>query len=100
MATYSVSTAKHATLVAETADTVTLTGNASFVTVFAVAGETAAPIYFTVGDNPTTATVEGNNTFVAYPGDNWTVKFDGTNTKVSLISEGATEYSVVAHQGF
>lgn len=100
MANYTVSTTKHATLVATVADLVTLTGNASFVTVFAQSGGGAEPVYFTVGDNPTTATVAGNDTFVAYPGQNWTVKFDGTNTKVSLISNAATPYSVIAHQGF
>lgn len=96
MANYTVNISKHATLVAETADLVTLTGNASTITVFAHGGESSGNIYFTVGDNPETAVAEANNTFVAFVGDSYTVKFDGTNAKVSLVSDSATPYSVIA----
>lgn len=99
MASYSVNTAKHATLAANTADTVTLTGSAGWVTVINRSGTNPAPIYFTVGDNPTTATVAGNNTFVAPDKQSFSVKFDGTATKVSVISAEAVDYSVVIEEG-
>lgn len=99
MAAYTVNTAKHATLVANTADTITLTGSAGWVTVVNRSGGTPAPIYFTVGDNPTAATVEGNNTFVAPDKQSFSVKFDGTATKVSVISAEAVAYSVVVEEG-
>lgn len=99
MASYTASTAVHATTAENVADSITLTGSASYVTVFSHTRDKKAHVYFTVGDNPTTATVEGDNTFIATPGLPWTVKFDGTNTKVSLISEDVVEYSVIAHQG-
>jgi len=96
MATYTVSAAKHATLVASTTDTVTISGSAGYVSVTNRSGGTPAPVYFTVGDNPTAATVEGDNTFVVLPNTTTAVKFDGTNVKVSLISAEAIAYSVVA----
>ena len=99
MANYTVNTAKHATLVANTADLVIVTGSAGWVTVINRSGTNPAPIYFTVGDNPTTATVEGNNTFVAPDKDSFSVKFDGTGTKVSLIAAEAVSYSVVVEEG-
>lgn len=99
MANYTVNTAKHATLVANTADLVTLTGSAGWVTVVNRSGGTPAPVYFTVGDDPTAATVEGNNTFVAPDKQSFSVKFDGTATKVSIISAEAVAYSVVVEEG-
>jgi hypothetical protein len=96
MANYTVSTSKHASLAAATADLVTLTGSVNEVTVFAHTTGTPGPIYFTVGDNPATAVSAADNTFVVYPGFNVTVKFDGTGGKVSLISAAITAYSVVA----
>jgi len=99
MAAYSVSSSKHATLVATEVDTVTITGTAGYITVINRSGGTPAPIYFTVGDNPTTPTVAGNNTFVVLDLDKTVVKFDGTNTKVALISAEAVAYSVIATPG-
>lgn len=99
MATYSASSAVHKTLTADTADLVTLTGSAGWVTVFNRSGGSPAPIYFTLGDNPTTATIEGNNTFVVPNNQSFSVKFDGTATKVSLISDEAVSYSVVLEEG-
>ena len=96
MANYTVSTAKHASLAAATADLVTLTGSVNQVTVFAHTTGTPAAVYFTVGDEPTTAVSAADNTYVVYPGSNFTVKFDGTAAKVSLISSAITAYSVVA----
>lgn len=96
MANYTVSNAKHASLAAGVADLVTLTGSCNQVTVFAHTTGTPAAVYFTVGDEPTTAVSAADNTFVVYPGSNFTVKFDGTPVKVSLISSAITAYSVVA----
>ena len=96
MATYSVSNSKHATLTADAADTVTITGTASNIRVVNHGGESAAPIYFTYGDNPTAATVAGNNTVVVLPADETVVKYDGSNGKVSLICSAAMTYSVEA----
>jgi hypothetical protein len=96
MATYTVSTSKHATLAAGVADLVILTGSVNELTVIAYGAEVSDHIYFNIGDNPATATVAGNNTNVAPLGIVRTVKFDGTNAKVSLISSEATQYSVIA----
>lgn len=96
MATYSVSKSKHATLAIDTTDTVTITGTASNLRVVNHGGESAAPIYFTYGDDPTAATVAGNNTVVVLPGTETVVKYDGSNAKVSLICSAAMPYSVEA----
>jgi hypothetical protein len=97
MAAYTVSTAIHETLTPDEVDVVTITGLASYITVFNHSVyEGSDFLYFTVGDNPATPTVEGNNTFIVPPFQSFTVKFDGTNTKVALISQSALFYSVIA----
>ena len=100
MANYTASTSVHKTATASEADLVTLTGTASSVTVYLHPAHKDTELYFTVGDNPTTATLLGNNTYIAFAGQPSTVKFDGTNVKVSLISDEAVTYSVIANQGF
>lgn len=97
MANYTVSTTKHETLTATEVDVVTITGLASYITVFNHSVyEGSDYLYFTVGDNPLTPTVGGNNTFIVPPFQSFTVKFDGSNTKVALISDSALFYSVIA----
>ena len=96
MATYTVSKSVHAILDAEEADLVVVTGSASEITVIAYPAELSDYVYFTYGDDPVTAEVAADNTNVAIPGIPVTVKFDGTNVKVSLISDSAVQYSVIA----
>lgn len=97
MATYSISSAKHQTLTANTADTVNLTYYGRYVQVIH-RGSATNPIYVTAGKAPTAATVGGDNTFavlstvpLVIP---WPVDSAGTTLQLSLISAGAESYSV------
>lgn len=93
MAAYTVDTAKHATLVASTVDTVTLPKDASAIEVCNRSG--VAAIHVTIGTvNPT---VDGDDTFVvpAVAGSARVIPTPGSQpTVVRLISSGAPTYSV------
>lgn len=90
MTSYTVSTAKHATLAAGVVDTVTLGQDFNNVE---VANHGAAAIYFTT--EGATPTVAGDNTYQVAPGGALVVQpASGGNTVVKLISSGATAYSV------
>jgi hypothetical protein len=91
MASYTVTTAKHATLTANTVDTVTFTTDAS-VEVF---NRGSDYIYFTT--DTTTPTVAGDNALVVPPGGALSVSggnySDGITT-VKLIAATSCAYSV------
>jgi hypothetical protein len=93
MASYSVTTAKHATLAANTVDTVTLSNTvytlATAVLVEVSNWHSSALIYFSTDGS--TPTVAGNDTYVIGPGGSLTV----AGYVVNLISASAAPYSVV-----
>lgn len=94
MASYSEARAKHATLVASTVDTVTLTGtgrNFSAVEVLHKSPAVADPIYFTVDGS--TPTVNGPNTDVVMPGG-WKTVATPDGDVIKLISAGTPAYAV------
>ena len=90
MATYSASSAKTITLVANTVDTITLTGTGNTLHVFQTS--TSTPIYFTAGQpgtTPATPTVAGDDNYAVMNGYNsidfpWT----GTGAVIKVISAG------------
>ena len=92
MASYTVTTSKHATLVASTVDTVTLGADFAMVEI-QNRDATTLEIYATV--NGATPTVAGDGTLVLRPGQVRTVDVAGTGpTTVRLISSGTPAYSV------
>lgn len=91
MANYSVAKAKHATTVAATVDTITLT-NPGSGTLMVVNRSAAEVLYFTI-DGSTPASV-GDDTFVVPSGQ--TISVGGNVPVVKVISAGACAYSVVA----
>ncbi len=100
MASYSVQTAKHQTLVASTVDDVTLASYGRYIQVLH-RGSATNPIYFTVGRTAAataTPTAAGDNTFVAVAGVPvtvpWPIDSPGNAACVKLISAGAESYSV------
>lgn len=91
MANYNVSLAKHATLVAATADSVTFTVPRSSVEV--KNRGTSGDIYFTVnGDTPVSA---ADNTYFVGPGEGLVVALASASQVVKLISAGTPAYSVI-----
>ena len=91
MATYSASQAKYITLVANTVDTVTLTGTGSTLRVITTNG--TAHAYFTAGSvNATVAnpTVGGDNTYPAVHGNPGyiDIPWTGNSVVVKVISSG------------
>ncbi len=88
MATYTVSRAKHATLVGSTADTVTLKPHENGVEVRNRA--TADVIYVTF--DGAVPTVAGNDSFYIAAGEIY--YYRKPTTRVRLISSGAAAYSV------
>lgn len=98
MATYSASRSKYITLVANTVDTVTLTGTGNAIRFVTTSGTSHA--YFTVvptGQTPTTATVAGDNTYVtvhAAPGY-VEIPWNGGGAVVSIISGGTPTIGVM-----
>lgn len=95
MATYSVTTAKHATLTASTVDTVNVSNSAAFITVInrATSGD---PIYFTIGDASTTPdpVAAADDTYIVAAGMTLILPGDSTNRQIKLISDSAQAYSV------
>lgn len=95
MAAYTVTYAKHATLVASVVDTVTL--NAPRHTV-AVVNRGAGPIYFRLFTMGAAApTVAGDETYVVGSGETKVVTSENPVSSVSLIAAGAEAYSVEAY---
>jgi hypothetical protein len=93
MASYTVAKAKHATLVASTVDTVTVTWGASQQV--EVANWGSARLYFTTDGS--TPAVGADDTFVVGPGGSLVVPTPGmTSTAVKLICAAANDYSVQA----
>jgi hypothetical protein len=91
MASYTATSAKHATLGASTVDTVTLGSDCNNVEVYNRAA--TVDIYFTV--NGATPTVAGDNTYAVGPGTALLVSVPTSGaTVVKLISTGANAYSV------
>jgi len=98
MATYSASQAKTITLVANTVDTVTLTGSGTFLR--ATQTSTTAA-YFTAvptGSTPTTATVAGDNNF-ALQNASMAIElgWPGTGAVISVISAGTGTVNFALH---
>lgn len=96
MASYTVNTAKHATLTPDTVENLTFTSPASFV-LLTNRTTSGASIYFTFGDptkgvaNPTVA---GDDTYHLGIGQTLSIPGDGTAPLVKLISSQAQAYSV------
>lgn len=98
MATYDVTTAKHATLTPNVVDAVTCQNPTQFIMVFNqnVSGNA---IYLRVGDpkigvpNPTIA---GDDSYYVGVGQTILLPADGTSQLVKLISSSAQEYSVMS----
>jgi len=98
MATYSASNSKYITLVANTVDTVTLTGTGNVIRFVTTSGTSSA--YFTVvptGQTPTAATVAGDNTYVtvhAAPGY-IDIPWNGGGAVISIISSSTPTVGVI-----
>lgn len=95
MANYSVTRAKHATLVANTADTVTLALNSGSVEVVNRASS-GAGLFFTI--DGTAPTVAGDDTFWVPAGESLIIATNGERV-VKLISATADPYTIVGTPG-
>jgi arginine repressor len=96
MATYSSSQSKYITLVANTVDTLTGTGNV--LRLLTTTGTSHA--YFTVvptGQTPTAATVAGDNTYVTVHGNPGyiDIPWNGGGAVVSIISAGTPTIGIM-----
>ncbi len=92
MATYTVTTAKHATLTANVVDTVTFPRDCDRVE---VVNRGNVELYFTLeGQTPT---IGGDNAYIVMPGGALQAEpRTSGNTSANLISGAATAYSVTA----
>ena len=96
MASFSVQTAKHATLTAATVDSVTLAQQGRYIQIVH-RGALANPLYVTLGKTPADPTAGGDNTIVVLSGSPVVVPWPHDSvatTTVKLISAGAEPYSV------
>jgi hypothetical protein len=98
MATYSSSQSKYITLVANTVDTVTLTGTGNVLRLFTTAGTSHA--YVTVastGLTPATPTVGGDNTYATVHGNPGyiDIPWNGGGAVVSIISTGTPTIGIM-----
>lgn len=98
MATYSASSSKYVTLVANTVDTITLTGTGTSIRFVTTSGTSHA--YFTVAplsQTPTTPTVAGDNTYVTVHGNPGyiDIPWNGAGAVVSIISTGTPTIGVM-----
>ena len=96
MATYSVSRAKHQTLVAATQDTVNLTYIGRYIQVLH-RGSVTNPIYVTVGKTAATAVSGADDTLVATSTVPLIIPWPAdavASCQVNLISAGAESYTV------
>ena len=98
MATYSASSAKTITLVANTVDTVTLTGSGNNLHVWQTS---TTPIYFTTaqpGQTPATPTVAGDNTIGIFNNNNSTdFPWSGNGIVIKVISAGTGTVNFALH---
>ena len=102
MTDYTATSGKHATLAANTMDSVTLSLNTDIVEI--INRDLANPIYVTVGTTPLSsvpnATVAGDNTMAIPGGQVRTVRVNATaptvDAVVKLIGGSASAYSVQA----
>jgi len=98
MATYSASSAKTITLVANTVDTVTLTGSGTNLHVWQTS---TTPIYFTTaqpGQTPATPTVAGDNTIGIFNNNNSTdFPWSGNGIVIKVISAGTGTINFALH---
>ena len=98
MATYSASSAKTITLVANTVDTVTLTGSGTNLHVWQTS---TTPIYFTTaqpGETPATPTVAGDNTIGIFNNNNSTdFPWSGNGIVIKVISAGTGTINFALH---
>jgi hypothetical protein len=98
MATYSASQSKYATLVANTVDTITLTGTGNILRLLTTAGTSHA--YFTVastGLTPATPTVGGDNTYATVHGNPGyiDIPWNGGGVVVKIISSGTPTIGIL-----
>jgi hypothetical protein len=98
MATYTASQAKYVTLVANTVDTITLTGTGNSIRLATTASTSFA--YFTIaptGQTPATPTVAGDNTYVTAPSAPGYVDipWNGGGAVISIISSGTPTIGVL-----
>jgi len=98
MATYSASSAKTITLVANTVDTITLTGSGTNLHVWQTS---TTPIYFTTaqpGQTPATPTVAGDNTIGIFNNNNSTdFPWSGNGIVIKVISAGTGTVNFALH---
>lgn len=95
MASHTVQRSKHSTLVADTVDTVALTGKWAAVEVKNRAAAGEGDIYFTADGS--TPTVGGDDTDIVCPGESLVVPLSsalGGDKAAKLKSAGASPYSV------
>lgn len=98
MATYSASQAKYITLVANTVDTITLSGTGNTIRFLTTSGTSHA--YFTISslsNTPATPTVAGDNTYAtahAAPGY-IDIPWNGGGAVISIISSGTPSIGVM-----
>lgn len=96
MAAYTEIKSKHATLVAATADSVTLTGQAQFVEIVHH-GDDTDPIYFTTGAAVSAPTAAADDTEVILAGERLRIELprQAEVRVVNLVSAGTPTYSVI-----
>ena len=98
MATYSASEAKTITLVANTVDTVTLTGSGNLIHFWQTS---TTPIYMTFaqpGQTPATPTIAGDNCYAIMNNNNPTeFPWSGNGIVIKLISAGTGTINCVLH---
>lgn len=98
MASYTVNTAKHATLGVSVVDSVLLNNPTSFLLILNRASS-GNPIYYTFGDpekGVSTPTVGGDDSYVVGAGQTVSVPTDGSSQLVKLISNTAQPYSIIS----
>lgn len=98
MANYSASQAKYITLVANTVDTITLSGTGKIIRFITTSG--ASHAYFTISslyDTPATPTVAGDNTYATVhsaPGY-VDIPWYGSGVVIRIISSGTPSIGVM-----
>lgn len=98
MASYTVNTAKHATLASSTVDTVYVDNPTSFLLIMNRASS-GNPIFYTFGDpekGVAEPTVAGDDSYVVGAGQTVSVPADGSPQLVKLISNADQPYSIVS----
>lgn len=98
MATYSATSAKTITLVANTVDTITLTGTGNNLHVFQTS---STPVYFSVaqpGQTPITPTVAGDDCIGVMNGNNsLDIPWSGNGIVIKVISAGTGTINFALH---